>query len=66
MLLSDQVDAQHWWKRTETRLHLAMCRLCSRLARQLLQLREGARRNFERDASDPGFEKRLARRLSAK
>src|ERR1035441_4573267 len=34
LLMSDELQAQTWWKRMEVRLHLAMCKFCSRLARQ--------------------------------
>lgn len=64
LLLSDQLEAQSWWKRMEVRLHLAMCRLCSRLARQLEQMRAAARRMREPGETDPGLEERLIRRLS--
>jgi len=43
LLTSDQLQAQSWWKRTEVRVHLAMCKFCSRLSRQIEQLRSAAR-----------------------
>lgn len=66
LLMSDQLQAQSRWKRMEVRLHLAMCRLCSRLARQLEQMRSAARRTGDQDAADPGLEERLIRRLSGR
>jgi hypothetical protein len=64
LILSDQLQAQTWWKRMEVRLHLAMCEFCSRLVRQVEQLRSAAQRMSEQDPIDPGFEDRLIRRLS--
>ena len=64
LLMSDQLQAQSWWKRLEVRVHLAMCRFCSRLARQIEQLRAATRRTTEREEVDSGFEDRLIRRLS--
>ncbi len=63
LLMSDQLQAQNWWRRMEVRLHLAMCGLCSRLARQMEQLRSAARRMSDRDEADVGLEDRLIRRL---
>jgi hypothetical protein len=64
LLTSDQLQCQSWWKRLEIRLHLAMCDFCSRLARQLEQLRSGARRTREENEPDTGLEDRVIRRLS--
>lgn len=64
LLMSDQLEAQTWWRRMEVGLHLAMCRLCSRLARQVEQMRSAARRTSDQDEADPGLEARLIRRLS--
>jgi hypothetical protein len=66
LLMSDQLQAQSWWKRMEVRLHLAMCDLCSRLARQVEQLRSAARRMSDQDKADQGLEDRLIRRLSGR
>ncbi|MGP8245308.1 MAG: hypothetical protein ACLQVN_12410 [Bryobacteraceae bacterium] len=65
LLMSDQLQTQSWWKRLEVRLHLAMCGLCSRLARQLEQLRSGVRQMSGKEAG-PDFEERLIRRLSGR
>jgi hypothetical protein len=64
LLMADQLQAQSWWRRMEVRLHLAMCRFCSRLARQIEQMRSATRRASEQEEADPGFEDRLIRRLS--
>jgi 3-methyladenine DNA glycosylase AlkD len=65
LLMSDQVQAQSWWKRLEIRMHLARCKLCSRLALQVEQLRSAARREItDQNEADPDFEKRVLRRLS--
>ena len=66
LLMSDELQAQTWWKRVEVRLHLAMCKFCSRLARQLEQLHSGVRQMSEQDEADPNLEERLIRRLSGK
>jgi hypothetical protein len=64
LLMSDQLQAQGWWKHMEVRLHLAMCDFCSRLARQLEQLRSGIRQMNDQDDADSGLEDRMIRRLS--
>jgi hypothetical protein len=63
LILSDQLQAQTWWKHMEVRLHLAMCEFCSRLVRQVEQLRSAAQSMSEQDPADPGFDDRLIRRL---
>lgn len=64
LLMSDQLPEQRWWKRAEVRLHLAMCKFCSRLARQIEQMRSGVRQMSRQDEADPGLEERIIRRLS--
>ncbi|MBI4904028.1 MAG: zf-HC2 domain-containing protein [Acidobacteria bacterium] len=64
LLTSDQLQSQSWWRRMEVRLHLAMCTLCARLARQLNQIRAGARGLREGNEADGGLEERLIRRLT--
>ena len=64
LLMSDQLQAQSWWKRLEVRAHLAMCRFCSRLAHQIEQLRSATRRPSEQEETDSRFKDRLIRRLS--
>ena len=66
LLMSDELQAQSWWKRMEVRLHLAMCDFCSRLDRQLEQLRRAARQMSDQDEAGPGLEDRLIRRLSGR
>jgi len=66
LLMSDQLQAQSWWKRMEVRLHLAMCRFCSRLARQMEQLRSAARGMSQHEGTDRDCEDRLIRRLSGR
>jgi hypothetical protein len=66
LLMSDQLQAQSWWKRMEVRLHLAMCRFCSRLARQMEQLRSAVQGVSQQEGADPDFEDRLIRRLSGR
>lgn len=61
LLLSDELTAQPWWKRAEVRLHLMMCRYCSRLARQLRQIGVVARRFDQPDAE---LEERIIRKLA--
>ena len=64
-LMSDRLESQSLWKRMKVRLHLAMCRFCSRLARHIALLRSGAR--LMSDGDDPGeaFEE-LKRHLSGR
>jgi hypothetical protein len=62
--MSDELQTLNWWKRMEVRAHLAMCKFCSRLARQLEQLRSGVRQISDQDEADPDLEDRLIRRLS--
>jgi hypothetical protein len=63
LVMSDQLQAQSWWKRVEVRFHLAMCDFCSRLARQVEQLRSATRRMGDQSEADPEFEDRLIRQL---
>ena len=64
LLMSDELPGQTWWKRAEVRLHLVMCKFCSRLARQIEQLRLGARKMRDQNEADTGLEDRLIDRLS--
>ena len=66
LLMSDELQVQSWWKRMEVRMHLAMCKFCSRLARQLEQLHAGVRQMSNQDEADPALEERLIRRLSGR
>jgi hypothetical protein len=64
VLMTDELQGLRGWKRMEVRLHLAMCGLCSRLARQLKQMRSAAKSAGATDNADAGLEERLIRRLS--
>jgi hypothetical protein len=66
LLSSDELPGQPWWKRAEVRLHLLMCKYCSRFARQMKQLSIGVRRAPDQADGDPEFEKRILGRLSQK
>jgi hypothetical protein len=66
LLSSDQVSSLRWWKRAELRLHLAMCKHCSRFARQLQQLREAAKRAQDALEPDSHLEERIMARLSGR
>jgi hypothetical protein len=66
LLTSDELATRGWWKRAEVRLHLLMCKYCSRLARQLRQMRAAARRMPDSVSSDPGLEDRIISRLSGR
>jgi predicted anti-sigma-YlaC factor YlaD len=66
MLSSDELSGQPWWKRAEVRLHLLMCKYCSRFAGQLAQLRIAARRASGPADADPQLEERIISRLSRK
>lgn len=63
LLMEDGLASQGWWTRMQVRLHLAMCALCSRLARQIAQMRDAARLTGEADAD---LEDRLIRKLSGR
>lgn len=62
LLTSDEFTTRGWWERAEIRMHLLLCKHCSRLARQLNQIRSAVRRTP--DSVDPGLEDRIISRLS--
>jgi hypothetical protein len=66
LLSSDELSGQPWWKRAEVRLHLLMCKYCSRFAQQIEQLRLAARRAPDPADVDSDLEERIIRRLSRK
>jgi hypothetical protein len=66
LLSSDELSGQPWWKRAEVRLHLLMCKYCSRFAQQISQLRLAARRVPDPAGADPELENRIVSRLSRK
>ncbi len=65
LLMSDGLAAQSRWKRMEVRLHLAMCKFCSRLERQIKQIRAAARSGAPAGA-EAGLEERLIGRISGR
>lgn len=66
LLSSDQLASLSWWKRAEVRMHLAMCRYCSRFARQLRQIRMAARAAQNSVEADDHLEERIIERLSGR
>lgn len=66
LLSSEQVTDLTLGKRAEVRMHLLLCRYCSRFARQIRQLSLAARRDPGLPDVDSGFEERIIRRMSAK
>ncbi len=55
LITSDQVLYENWLKRLEVKVHLLMCRHCSRVVRQVESLRKSARELWEvSDQPDPG------------
>lgn len=63
IIMSDQFEALPWLRRMEIRLHLAMCKLCARLASDIKQLRRKVRSVADMPVN-PDFEAELVRRLS--
>jgi hypothetical protein len=69
LLTSGEVERQSTLGRWEVRFHLWMCKNCSRLARQLEQIREAGHKlrtvfDSEKPAGDSdGMEARLLRKL---
>jgi hypothetical protein len=64
LLTSDGLAGLSRWKRAEVRLHLMMCKYCSRLARQLEQLRIMCQNMPDLTEADPGLEDRIIGRIS--
>ncbi len=70
LLSSEDFSKQGYLRRAEIRLHLWMCRHCSRFARQIEQIREAARAmkaSLEAKAQgseEDRLEDRILRRLS--
>ena len=71
LLTSGESESQSFWGRMEVRLHLWMCRNCSRLAAQLKQIHQAARdlrSTFDSEtpaAHRDSLEARLLRKLQA-
>lgn len=72
LLTSDQLAEQIWMKRVEVKLHLWMCKYCSRLAKQIHQLKAAVQRVFGEPMEELGspagqnLEKRVLAKLSEK
>ena len=64
VLASDEFRELDLWHRAEIRLHLFMCRNCSRFARQLEQIRAAMRKTPLTE--DPELEDRIISRLSGR
>ncbi|MBI4907278.1 MAG: hypothetical protein HY820_26880 [Acidobacteria bacterium] len=66
---SGELERQSAWTRLEIRFHLWMCKHCSRLVRQMRQMREAGRRlrsTFESESpagGDSGLEVRVLAKL---
>ena len=69
LLTSDELERQGVWTRLQVRVHLWMCQHCSRLARQLEQIRSAGRRlratldGEKPSAGEEGLETRLLKKL---
>lgn len=69
LLTSDELERQGSWTRLQVRFHLWMCRHCSRLAKQLEEIRTAGRRlraTFDGETPSPGgegLETRLLKKL---
>ena len=63
LLLSDALEGEPWHRRLEVRMHLAMCRMCSRLERQIRQMSAGVRETMAQREADADFEARLLRKM---
>ncbi len=67
LLSSDQLSTQSFWTRLRVQFHLRMCKYCSRLARQLEQLRSAARRladAADQESAGRDLESRILRKIS--
>lgn len=72
LLTSGEVEGRDAWGRLEVRFHLWMCKNCSRLARQMVQIHQAGRKlrsMFESENpsnGDPtGMEAKILKRLQA-
>jgi hypothetical protein len=66
LLSSDELANVGWWRRAEVWLHLAMCKYCSRFARQIEQLRNVVRAKPSSAEADPLLEERIIQHISGK
>ena len=64
LLLRDELKGQPWRKRMEIRMHLAMCGMCSRLARQIRQMGDGVRQTMGKINAGDDLEQKLLKRLT--
>lgn len=64
LLLRDELKVQPWRKRLEIRMHLAMCGMCARLARQIRQMGAGIRQTMGKINAGDDFEQKLLKRLT--
>ena len=62
VMMAAQFDAQMWLRRIQIPLHLMMCKVCSRVVREIEQLRLAVRVATP-TAANPEFEDDLIRRL---
>lgn len=71
LMTSGVVERQGVWARLEVRFHLWMCKNCSRLARQMVQIQHAGRKlrsmfESEKPADDPAdMEARILKKLQA-
>ena len=69
LVTSGEVERQKVWRRLEIRFHLWMCRHCSRLLRQMEQIRDAGQRlrsTFESErpaGGESGLEARVLSKL---
>ncbi|MGI8958310.1 MAG: zf-HC2 domain-containing protein [Bryobacteraceae bacterium] len=63
LLSRDELGGAPRWTRLAVKVHLAMCRHCSRFARQLAQIRAAAIGSFAQNEVNAEFESRLVQRL---
>ena len=59
LVASDEFADSSWWPRLRLRLHLLMCRHCSRYARQIERIGASARDRWSAEPRDPGELERL-------
>lgn len=70
LLTSGELDQVGFWRRIPVRVHLWLCRHCSRLARQMEALRAGARTmagsHDKEKTGDKSLEERILRKLGSR
>jgi len=65
LLSTEEFRSAPLWTRVTVRLHLAMCRHCSRFERQMSQIRAAVGQSFSQQAVDPELESRIIQRLQS-